>query len=234
LFHIVSPTVLITEEIAMHFAHSQHAAGSKTAKLALVVAFHVVLGLALVKTMNVRLLSMPPAPAPVTLIPPADPPVTSLPPTAMPVPQLPAPRVYVPLPAVPVSAPAPQNTVTTTTVATDTPATPPHAPAEVHALPNPGVAAPAGVRTAAMLDGCVKPAYPPQAARNGDSGTVTLALLVGVDGRVTGSRVEHSSGFRDLDRAALAALSLCTFKPAMQGDVAQAGWTLIAYQWTLQ
>ena len=218
----------------MHFAHSQHAAGSKTTKFALVVAFHVILGLALVKTMNVRLLSMPPAPAPVTLVPTIDPPITLPPPAAMPVPQLPAPRVFVPLPAVPVSAAPPQDTVTTTTVATDTPAPPMHASAEAHALPNPGVVAPAGVHTAAMLDGCAKPAYPAQAARNGDSGAVTLALLVGVDGRVSGSRVEHSSGFRDLDRAALAALSLCTFKPAMLGDAAQAGWTLIAYQWTLE
>jgi protein TonB len=217
----------------MHFAHSQHASGNRTTKLALVVVFHVILGLALVKTMNVKLLSMPSAPTPINLVPPIDPPVTPPPPTAVPVAQLPAPRVFVPMPDVPVNAPVLPDAVATTTVAADTPAPPTRAPAELHAAPDPGVVAPI-VRTAAMLDGCAKPAYPAQAARNGDSGTVTLALLVGTNGRVSASRIEHTSGFRDLDRAALAALSLCTFKPAMLGDAAQAGWTLIAYQWTLE
>lgn len=217
----------------MHFAHSQHAAGNRTTKLALVVMFHVILGLALVRTMNVRLLSLPAAPTPINLVPPIAPPVTP-PPTAMPVAQLPAPRVVVPMPDVPVSAPVLPDTVVTTTVSAETPAPPIHAQTGMHASRDAGVAAPPAIRKAAMLDGCAKPAYPAQAARNGDSGTVTLALLVGVDGRVSGSRIEHSSGFRDLDRAALAALSLCTFRPAMQGDAAQAGWTLIAYQWTLE
>jgi protein TonB len=63
---------------------------------------------------------------------------------------------------------------------------------------------------------------------------VTLALLVGTDGRVTSSRVQTSSGSRELDRAAVNALSLCQFKPAMNNGVPEAGWAQIAYVWSLE
>jgi protein TonB len=62
---------------------------------------------------------------------------------------------------------------------------------------------------------------------------VTLALLVGTDGRVTSSRIQKSSGFRELDRAAVNALSQCQFKPAMNNGVPEAGWGQIAYAWVL-
>lgn len=219
----------------MHFAHSPHASGSKTTKLALVVVFHVILGFALVKTMNTKLLSLPTLTPDIVLVPPVDPSVVIPPTVTLPEPPpLVAPRIVVPVTEVAVTPPPLPNTVTTTTTTSDPlpPAQPP-GPA-VTPSTHAGSTGGAAVRTAAMLAGCAKPAYPAQAARNGDSGTVTLALLVGVDGRVTGSRIERSSGFRDLDKAALTALSQCTFKPAMLGDVAQAGWTQLAYVWTLE
>ncbi len=80
---------------------------------------------------------------------------------------------------------------------------------------------------------CVRPDYPARAARNGDTGTVSLALLIGADGRVTDAKVKQSSGFKDLDRAALSALSMCKFKPATSNGVAQASWGQIAYVWSL-
>ena len=91
------------------------------------------------------------------------------------------------------------------------------------------------MRSAVLADanGCAKPDYPVRAARNGETGTVTLALMVGTDGRVQDARIQSSSGSRDLDRAALNALSLCQFKPAMNNGVAEAGWAQIAYVWTL-
>ncbi len=85
----------------------------------------------------------------------------------------------------------------------------------------------------ANADDCAKPDYPARAARNGETGTVSLALLIGTDGRVTDSKVQRSSGSRELDKAAQAALSLCKFKPAMEGGVAQPAWGQIAYVWTL-
>jgi protein TonB len=92
------------------------------------------------------------------------------------------------------------------------------------------------MRTAVLADpdACAKPPYPASAARNGESGTVTLALLVGADGRVTSSRVLKGSGYRELDKAAVNALSLCKFKPAMNNGVPEAGWGQIAYVWTLE
>ena len=218
----------------MHFAHSPHASSSKSTKIALVVAFHVILGIGLVKTMNVKLLALPTLAPPVTIIPTIEPPVVLPPPSSLPVPPLAAPTIVVPMPEVAVTAPPLPATVTTRSSEVVAPTEPPGRAIAPPAHPGAGSTGVAAVRTAAMIDGCAKPAYPAQAARNGDSGTVTLALLVGVDGRVSGSRIERSSGFRDLDKAAATALSLCTFKPAMQGDVAQAGWTQIAYVWTLE
>jgi protein TonB len=46
--------------------------------------------------------------------------------------------------------------------------------------------------------------------------------------------VQKSSGSHDLDRAAVSALSLCKFKPAMNGGVAEPAWGQIAYVWTLE
>jgi protein TonB len=219
----------------MHFSHSQHASGSKSTKLALVIGFHVLLGIGLVNTMNVRTLSLPGLSQPIDLIPAVVPPVTPPPAAALPVAPLPAPAIVVPTLEVPLPPPSLPNQVTTTTVTE--PALQPTVATSTQPADR-GVqasdAGPVATRAASMLDGCTKPAYPAQSARNGDAGTVMLALLVGVDGRVTGSRIERSSGFRELDRAALAAMALCRFTPAMRGDVAQAGWALVAYDWKLE
>jgi len=80
---------------------------------------------------------------------------------------------------------------------------------------------------------CARPDYPARAARNGDVGTVQLALLIGVDGKVAEAKVQKSSGSRELDRAAVSALSLCKFKPATTNGVAEPAWGQIAYVWTL-
>lgn len=217
----------------MHFTHSPHASGSKTTKLAVVVVFHVLLGIALIKTMNVRMLTHLAEPPPVTVIPTFEPPVPPPKPVDLPTTAMPAPPVFVPATEVPVATPPVVNTVTTTTTVTE-PMPPVRNAEPVTPPPAAETGGPAKVRMAAMMDGCAQPVYPAQAARNGDTGTVTLALLIGVDGHVTSSRVERSSGFRDLDKAALTALSRCTFKPALHGDVAEAGWAQIAFVWTLE
>lgn len=91
------------------------------------------------------------------------------------------------------------------------------------------------VFTAALANAkdCVLPDYPKNALRNGDTGTVSLALLIGTNGQVTESKVQKSSGFRELDRAAIAALSMCKFKPATSNGVAQPAWGQMAYVWRL-
>lgn len=91
------------------------------------------------------------------------------------------------------------------------------------------------VHIAAVVDAanCAKPDYPKSALRNGDSGVVTLALLIGTDGRVADSKVEKSSGFRDLDRAAQVGLGLCRFKPGTIDGAPQQSWTRMQYVWNL-
>lgn len=96
-------------------------------------------------------------------------------------------------------------------------------------------AKPPRIYQAALADAnaCALPSYPAQSARNGDTGTVTLALLIGADGKVGASRIQRSSGHPELDRAAVAALKLCAFKPAATNGVPEAAWGQIAYVWTL-
>lgn len=67
-----------------------------------------------------------------------------------------------------------------------------------------------GVRDPVLLGPRVDPArplsqpgYPPQSIRADEEGTVTLELLVGLDGRVRDARVAKSSGHARLDAAAV-------------------------------
>jgi protein TonB len=69
---------------------------------------------------------------------------------------------------------------------------------------------------------CAKPEYPKSSLRNEETGTVHPSFLIGVDGRVMDSKITKSSGFRDLDKAAQAALGKCHFKPAMRMAQARA------------
>ncbi|MFZ6713252.1 energy transducer TonB [Undibacterium sp. TC9W] len=91
------------------------------------------------------------------------------------------------------------------------------------------------VHVAAVVDmsRCEKPVYPASALRSGDAGTVTLAMLIGTDGRVLETRTEGSSGFRNLDKAASQALSLCRFTPGTIDGVAQQSWTKVQYVWKI-
>lgn len=91
------------------------------------------------------------------------------------------------------------------------------------------------VTIAAVIDAasCARPAYPAAALRNGDEGTVTLAFLVGKDGRVASAKVERTSGHRDLDRAALQGLALCAFKPGTVDGVPYESWSRMQYAWRL-
>ncbi len=219
----------------MHFSHTLGSSGSKFTKLAIVGALHLALGAALIHNMNGKSFSMPkvveemvmvnievPKPPP----PPPEPPQAKQKPTTQP--KVVAPKVEVDVPQEPVEAPVVQATTEPTPAADPGPATP---------VADPAPAKDSGGKmfSAALADagGCAKPDYPARAARNGETGTVALALLIGTDGRVSDSRVQRSSGSRELDRAAQQALSLCTFKPAMNNGAAEPGWGQIAYVWTL-
>jgi protein TonB len=221
----------------MHFSHMNNQGGTKVTKIAVVAVFHVVLAFLLIKSMNARTLTMPKMPAEVVLLftpePPPPPPPPPEPPRPMP--KVAPPQIVAPPPEVEVSQPPPPDVVTAQVTADPAPPQP-TPPTQAEAASAPASPNSGAMRTAVLADanGCVAPPYPVRAARNGESGTVTLALLVGTDGRVAGSRVQSSSGSKELDKAAISALSMCKFKPATHGGVAEQAWAQIAYVWTLE
>lgn len=224
----------------MQFTHlTGGRADGKTAKFAVVAALHVALGIVFVHGISTKRISLPGLPDPVVVtLDQADPPEPVPPAPPKPMPQVAPPDLVVPKVEVDVAPPPTPTPVTATTEAAPEPGpTPfPVAPSdpvpEAPAIPK---TAPGRMHTAVFADAnaCALPDYPAAAARRGDSGTTMLALLVGADGRVSSARIEHSSGSRDLDRAAVNALSLCRFKPATENGVAQAGWAQLAYVWKL-
>ncbi len=66
----------------------------------------------------------------------------------------------------------------------------------------------------------VQPAYPGWALEQGVESEVTLSLTIGAHGGVSDVRVEQSSGYRDFDQAAVAAVSQWQFAPALAADKA--------------
>jgi protein TonB len=210
---------------------------SSYSKFTLVAGLHVLAGALLIQSMQMRKVtpSLPDGvlvvmqPEPPKLTPPPDPP--------KPMQQLAPPPIVVPVPDVPVATPPVEPTVRASYEAEPAP---PHPFTPMQSVPEaPPASKPstsAGqIRTAVLADAnsCALPDYPASAARLGETGTTTLALLVGLDGRVSSARIEHGSGSRVLDRAALNALSLCRFKPATSNGVPEAGWAQLAYVWKL-
>jgi protein TonB len=80
---------------------------------------------------------------------------------------------------------------------------------------------------------CAAPVYPKPSLMNEETGTVLLGFLVSADGKVSESKIEKSSGFKGLDKAALNALSLCKFKPGTKDGKAETTWTKISFDWKL-
>ena len=220
----------------MHGSHIHDGVGSKAGKFLLVAGLHVLIAVGVVHVMNAKTISLPAIfDEPMVWMPPEIPPPSPPPEPPRPQVQSAPPDIVVPKVEVEIAAPPPQPAVQASTE----PAQEPAPPLQAEAPPAPAAQPSTNngqLRSAVLADanGCAKPAYPVRAARNGDTGTVTLALLVGADGRVQDARIQSSSGSRDLDRAAINALITCTFQPAMQGGVAEAGWARLAYVWTLE
>lgn len=71
-----------------------------------------------------------------------------------------------------------------------------------------------------------RPPYPASSIRKEEEGTLTLAVLVGPDGRVNDAKVTLSSGFPALDEAAvIEAKRRWKLLPAMRGSAAVEDWT---------
>ena len=78
-----------------------------------------------------------------------------------------------------------------------------------------------------------KAEYPKASLMNEEQGTVSMMFLVKADGSVADSKVEKTSGFKNLDRAAIKAISACKFKPGTKDGAAAETWTKVDYAWKL-
>ena len=148
------------------------------------------------------------AEAPTVPPPPDMPPPEESPET--PAPELPRPPEMEPVP--------PPEAVETVPLETPPPAVAKRPPAP---LPPPR---PAAAPRQAAVDApprprrSIRPDYPRGARLRGEQGEVELELEVGADGRVSSVRVARSSGFAELDDAALAAVRTARFIPAKSGN----------------
>lgn len=181
-----------------------------------VIVFHVVLIWALVNGLARKAIELLPAPIETKIIkediqkeeppPPPPPPKLDIPPPP-----------FVPPPDINIQTPPPANAITVQDKVPTPPAPPvPKAPPPSFPLKVSG-------------KGCRPPEYPPISNRLGEQGSVVLQLLVGVNGKVTDSKVEISSGYPRLDEAARRALSLCKFEPAIVDGVPTPAWGAIKY-----
>jgi len=75
--------------------------------------------------------------------------------------------------------------------------------------------------------------YPKAALMNEEQGTTTASFFVSAEGSVTESKLEKSSGFKNLDRAALKSISACKFKPGTKDGAPAATWTRVDYAFSL-
>lgn len=96
----------------------------------------------------------------------------------------------------------------------------------------------AGSAFAADKDASFDPAvckadYPKASLMNEEQGTVSMSFLVAADGSVVESKLEKSSGFKNLDKAAMKALSACKFKPGIKNGAPAQTWTKVDYAWKL-
>lgn len=131
------------------------------------------------------------------------------------------------LPTIPVAAPQPivESPAPPIAPVVLSPAHTTPAPAAVEAPPTPPAAPPAPPKVTGPAEGgdmstrmisFTAPTYPLDSRRMREEGTVTLSLLLGVDGRVSEISVSGSSGFARLDKAALEAVRKWRWAPVMR------------------
>jgi len=226
------------EETVMDFSGHEREPGTKFLGIGAVILLHVLIVYALVTGLASKVVEVVRQPVEAKIIEEVKPPVLKdTPPPPKPKLAAPPPPPFIPPPEVRVQTPPPPKAIANvTTVKPQTPVIPPPQPAAPAPVASPQpVAKAAPVRTAAVVDAahCQKPEYPRRSERLGEEGTVQLALLIGVDGRVAQAKVEKSSGFKDLDNAALTALSLCKFKPATVDGKPEEAWAKLAYIWQI-
>ncbi len=108
---------------------------------------------------------------------------------------------------------------------------PPGSPTPTDAAAKPAPSAPPAFG-AAYLHNPV-PEYPPLARRMGEEGTVELRVMVSASGHVDTIRVERSSGYATLDKAAKKAVQQWTFTPGQAAGKSVPGWVIVPIRFSL-
>jgi protein TonB len=75
--------------------------------------------------------------------------------------------------------------------------------------------------------------YPKASLMNEEQGTTSMSFLVAPDGSVVESKLEKTSGFKSLDKAAMKSISACKFKPGTKDGSPAQTWTKVDYAWKL-
>lgn len=186
-----------------------------------VVLFHLLLIWGLVSGLARKAIEVLPAPFETQILdevrneeeppPPPPPPKLDIPPP----PFVPPPEINIATKAAPI------NTITTSSKPVP---------------PSPSKPVASGVTRSPVVKAklCRQPDYPAVSERLGETGSVTLQLLVGIDGKVTDSKVQISSGFDRLDKAAQAALSRCKFEPGTVDGKPAPAWAQLKYTFRKQ
>ncbi|MGZ5202230.1 MAG: energy transducer TonB [Telluria sp.] len=96
----------------------------------------------------------------------------------------------------------------------------------------------AGLATAGEVPASFDPSkckveYPKASLMNEEQGTTSMSFLVNTDGSVADSKLDKSSGYKNLDKAALKGLSACKFKPGTKDGAPAQTWTRVDYAWKL-
>jgi protein TonB len=230
------------EKQGMDFSQVERSPTKNVVGIAAVVAFHVLIIYALATGLARQVVEIIQQPIEMRIIAETKaPPLVKPTPPQPPKPHIATPQVpVVPRPEAPVKVPAEPRVTAAAEPVKPVPPDPapparpdPTPPAPVTAPPT---VPPPTIRVAAVVDpnACDKPEYPRASLRAEETGTVTLDLLIGIDGRVVDSKVSKTSGFKDLDRAARAALSLCKFKPGSIDGKPEQSWTKMQYVWKLE
>ncbi len=75
--------------------------------------------------------------------------------------------------------------------------------------------------------------YPKASLMNEEEGNVSMSFLVSADGNVLDSKIDKTSGHKNLDKAAVKSLSACKFKPGTKDGAPAQTWTKVDYVWKL-
>jgi protein TonB len=78
-----------------------------------------------------------------------------------------------------------------------------------------------------------KAEYPKASLMNEEQGTVSMSFLISADGAVVESKLDKTSGYKNLDKAAMKSISACKFKPGTKDGAPAQTWTKVDYAWKL-